>query len=150
MSRNRKGIAADILPESEKRMVAAKIFDGRFYPLIDFDLFHAGVAFDVKNAIAREQVVVELLRAADIQDGIGVAIKLADFLKRKAGGWVAGEIARAETPAALEIELRREMFEDPGGVTIIVGDLESIGVVRKPRGVLDVKDIVPEFCRPTM
>ena len=39
------------------------------------------------------------------------------------------------------------MFQDLRGVIEFVVYLESFGVVGKPRGVLDVKDIVPEFLK---
>ena len=56
-----------------------EIFDRRFHPLVDLDLFNTRVALDVKNAIGNKQVVVEFLRAANIQDGISVSIELPDF-----------------------------------------------------------------------
>ena len=61
-------------------MVASQILDRRFYPLIDLDLLDARIAFDVENAIACEQVVVEFLRAADVQNGVGFAIEFANSL----------------------------------------------------------------------
>ena len=56
-----------------------QIIDCRSYAFVDLDLLNPGIALDVKDAIRNEQVVVELLRAANIQDGVGVPIKLPDF-----------------------------------------------------------------------
>ena len=47
--------------------------------LIDLDLLDTRVAFDVKNALALQQIVIEFLSPADIEDGVGFAVKLADF-----------------------------------------------------------------------
>ena len=77
--RHRKIFRPDIFAESEKRVMPPQIFDRRFYAFVDLDLFNAWIAFDVENAIAREQIVVEFLRAANVQDGVGFAIKLPDF-----------------------------------------------------------------------
>ena len=107
MCGHREILGADIFSEGEKRVVAAQILDGRFDPLIDLDLLDARIAFDVENAIAREQIVVEFLRAADVQDRVGFAVEFANSFERKAGGRIAGQIAGAETPAAFEIELGR-------------------------------------------
>ena len=56
-----------------------QIIDCRSYAFVDLDLLNPGIALDVKEAIANKQVVVKLLRAADIQDGIGIPIELPDF-----------------------------------------------------------------------
>src|ERR1700730_12769763 len=48
---NRKTFGADILAESEKRVVPAQIIDCRFYALVDLDLLNAGIALDVQNAL---------------------------------------------------------------------------------------------------
>jgi len=45
-----------------------QIFDCRLYAFVDLDLFNTGVALDVENAIGNEQIVIELLRAANVQD----------------------------------------------------------------------------------
>jgi len=42
-------------------------------------LLNAGIALDVQNSIGNEQVVVEFLCAANIQDRVRVAIDLPDF-----------------------------------------------------------------------
>ena len=47
---------------------------------VHLDLLDARIAFDVENAVALEQVVVELLRSANIQDRIRVPVELADLL----------------------------------------------------------------------
>ena len=60
-----------------------EIFDCRFHPLVDLDLFNTGIALDVKNAIGNKQIVIEFLRAANIQDCISVSIKLPIFFNEK-------------------------------------------------------------------
>src|SRR2546423_306355 len=90
----------NVFAESEERVMALEIFDRRFVALIDFDLLHARIALDVEDAVAREQVGIEFLGAADVQNGVGFAIELADPGERKAGSGIAGQIARATTPAA--------------------------------------------------
>ena len=50
--------------------MVAEITNGALDILVDFYLFNAGITFDVKNAIARQEIVIEFLCAADIQDGI--------------------------------------------------------------------------------
>ena len=73
-----KTLGADIFAEGEQGVVASKIFDRRFVLLVDFDLFDAGIALEVEDAIAGEQVGIEFLGAADVKDGVGFAIELAD------------------------------------------------------------------------
>ena len=51
----------------------------RLNTLIDLYLFNAWIALDVKNSIARQQIIIELLRATDIQNRIGGFIKLTNF-----------------------------------------------------------------------
>ncbi len=58
--------------------MSSQIIDRRSYALIDLDLFNARIALDVKNAIGSEQIVVEFLRAADVQDGVRFSIELSD------------------------------------------------------------------------
>jgi len=57
----------------------SQIIDRRFYFLVDLDLFNAGIALDVKNAIGNKQVVIEFLRAANVEDCVRIAIELPDF-----------------------------------------------------------------------
>ena len=59
--------------------MSPQIIDCRLNSLIDLDLFNTWIALDIKNAIARQQIVVEFLRAADVQNGIGRFIKLTNF-----------------------------------------------------------------------
>src|SRR5207302_203254 len=110
----------------------------------DLDLLDSGIAFDVKNAIAREKVCVEFLSAANIQDGVGFAVELADFFQRQSSGRVARQITRAKTPAVPEAEFGGEMLEDARSVIEFVVHLESVRVVRQPGGIFDVEDIVAE------
>ena len=55
-----------------------EVVDGGLNSLIDFDLFHTWIALDIKNAIARKQIVVKFLSAADVENGIGRFIKLTN------------------------------------------------------------------------
>ena len=47
-----------------------EVFDGRADSLIDLNLFDPGIAFDVNDAIARQEIVIEFLSPADVQDGV--------------------------------------------------------------------------------
>ena len=80
----------------------SQVFDGGFVSLIDLDLLYARIALDLKEAIAFSQVVVQFLRAANIENGIGIAIELANFLQTKPGGRGVWKEARTKTPALLE------------------------------------------------
>src|SRR2546423_4349713 len=66
--RDGEPFGADVLAEGEERVMALEIFQRRFVTLIDFDLLNAGIAFDVENAIAGEQIGIEFLRAANVED----------------------------------------------------------------------------------
>ena len=50
--------------------------------------FNARIALDVKNAIGNEQIVIEFLCAANVQDRIGVAIELPDSRQGEPGRWI--------------------------------------------------------------
>ncbi len=78
MQRNRKILCPDVFAECEKRVMPPQIFDCRFHAFVDLDLFNAGIALDVKNAVGNKQIVIELLRAANVQDGVSFAIQLPD------------------------------------------------------------------------
>src|SRR3979411_2732014 len=78
--RDRELFRADVFSKREKCTMPAEIIDCRSHALIDLDLLDAGIALYVENAIAFQQVIVEFLRAADVQDRVRVAIKLTDFL----------------------------------------------------------------------
>src|SRR5688572_23671112 len=106
MSGDRTRVGCDILAEAEEGMVPPEIFEGRFVTLVDLDLFKAGIALDVENAVVREQVGIEFLGATNVEDGVGFSIKLTDAGERKPGGGIAGEVAGAKAPAPLEAELR--------------------------------------------
>ena len=107
MQRNRKIVCPDVFAECEKRVVPSQIFDCRFYAFVDLDLFNTGVALDIKNAIGNEQVVVEFLRATNVQDGVRISIELPDFFQRHTGSWSAGQVACAIRPMIFEIKLAR-------------------------------------------
>src|SRR6266487_188001 len=78
--RNWKIFRADIFTEREQRVMSPQIIEGRFYTLVDLDLLNPWIAFNIKNTIRRKQVVVEFLRTADVQDRVGIAIKLSNLL----------------------------------------------------------------------
>jgi hypothetical protein len=86
---DRKSLGTDVFAKGEKGMVSAQILNCRFYAFIDFDLFDAGIAFDVKDAIGNEQVVIKLLCAADVQDCVRFAIQLPNFFQWQAGCGIA-------------------------------------------------------------
>src|SRR5204862_4546029 len=68
MGGNRETFSPDVFAEAEQRVVALQILDRGFVALVDFDLFYSGIALDVDDAIAREQVGIEFLGAADVED----------------------------------------------------------------------------------
>src|SRR3954468_24493565 len=144
MGRDRKRFGPDIFAEGKKGVMAPEILEGGFLALIHFDLLNAGIAFDVENAIAGEQIGVELLGAADVEDGVGFTVKLADPGEGKAGGGMAWQIAGAKTPAAAEAKFLGKVLEDSGRVIELVIHLKGVGVVREAGGIFDVKDIVTE------
>ena len=75
---NRKTFCADVFTKREKRVVPAEVVDRRSYTFINLDLFNARIAFNINDPIALQQIVIELLRSANIKDRVGVAIKLAN------------------------------------------------------------------------
>src|SRR3954452_6232543 len=137
-------VCADGLSESEQGVVAPEIFEGFLIALVDFDLFDGRIAFDVKNPFAGEQVRIEFLRPAHIQDRVGFPIKLANAGKGKAGRRSIGEITRTKTPAAAEPKFRAEAVQQSRRVIELVVYLEGLRVVRQPGRVLDVEDVVAE------
>ena len=78
MRRDGKHFCADILTKCEQRAMPPQILDCRFYAIVDLDLLNAGIALDVKDSIRNEQVVIEFLRAANVQDRVGLAIEPPD------------------------------------------------------------------------
>jgi len=76
---DRELFRADIFAKREERVMTAEIVDRRFYALVDLDLLNPRIALDINNAIALQQIVIELLRPANVQDRVGVPIKLANF-----------------------------------------------------------------------
>ena len=56
-----------------------QVVDCRSYVFVDLDLFDPWIAFDVNDPIALEQIVIEFLRAANVQNRVGLAIKLTDL-----------------------------------------------------------------------
>src|SRR2546421_4296653 len=144
MSRDREALCADVFAEGEEGVVALEIFDRRFVILIDFDLFDAGIALDVEDAVAAEEIGIEFLGATDVEDRIGFTVKLPDPVEGKAGRRIAGQVSRAKTPAPAETEFGGEMPEQARGIIELVVYFKGLGVVRKPGGIFDVENIMPE------
>ena len=63
-------------------MVPPQIIDGRSYTLVDLDLLNPWIALNIEDAIACEQIVIKFLCAANVQDRVGVAIKLSNLFQR--------------------------------------------------------------------
>ena len=133
MQRNGKIVCADVFAKRKQRAMPSQIFDGRFYSLVDFDLFDAGIALDVKNAIGNEQVVIKFLRAANIQNRISLAIKLPDFFQRQTDSWRVGQIARAKRPAIFEIEVARNLAKNLRRVIEPVSYFKGLRVIGETR-----------------
>ena len=123
--RHRKSFGADVFAKGEEGMMSPQILLCRFHALVDLDLLHAGIALDVENAIAREQVVVEFLCAADVQDRVGLAIKLLDSSQSQARGRIAREITRAKGPAISEIEFARQRSSSLRRIIKLVVDVQT-------------------------
>ena len=135
-------------PKVKRAMMLTQIIDRRSGALIDLDLLDARVALDVKNALASQQIVIEFLGAADIEDRVRLAVKLLDFRQADSSCWMLGQIARAEAPAPLESELARQLPKHLGSVSEVVARLEGLRVVGNSGGVFDVVNVVPETLQP--
>src|SRR5262249_34160498 len=107
MQWHRKIPGPDVFAKREERVVPSQIFDCGFHTFVDLDLLDAGVALDVKNAIGSEQVVVEFLRAADVQDRVRIAIEFTDFFQRDSGSRSSWQVARAIGPPIFELKIAR-------------------------------------------
>lgn len=116
--------------------------------VVDLDLLHAGIAFEVDEVVALEEVLVHFLGAADVEDGVGGADEFAHPLEGEAGGREALDEAGAEAPFALEAEAAREGVEGIGGVAVVGAGVEGDRLIRQPLGVLDVIHIVPQPEQP--
>ncbi len=112
--------------------------------MIDFDLLNPGIAFDVKNALALQQIVIEFLSPADVEDGVRFAVELLDFRQANSGRRMLWQIARTKAPAPLEAELARQLAKELRGIGKVVARVESLRVVGNPRGVFNVINIVAE------
>ena len=112
VERHRELGRADVLAKSEERVVLLQVIDGGLLALVDLDLLDAGIALDIEDAVALEQVLVEFLRAADVQDGIGLPVELDDALLRQPGALVRGQVARAIGPAAFKPKFARPAFSE--------------------------------------
>src|ERR1700710_1995697 len=72
-----EGGGADAFAEGEEGTVLAEVGDGVGVAVVDLDLLHAGVALEVDEVLAVEEVLVDFLGAADVEDGVGGADQLA-------------------------------------------------------------------------
>ena len=135
---------ADVLAESEERAVLGQVVLGVLDPFVHLDLLHTWIALDVQDAGALEQVFVELLGSAHVQNRIRIAVKLDDLLLLHPRARVIRQEAGAVAPAPLEAELRGQLAQHLGGVGVILAHIPSHRVVGNPRGILDVIDFVPE------
>src|SRR5437588_8278754 len=116
----------------------------RLNTLIDLYLFNAWIALDVKNSIARQQIIIELLRATDIQNRIGRFIKLTNFPEGQTYGPEFRQITCAKRPAILEIKFIGQARQQFRGVTKIVARVESSCVGGNAGGIFDVVNLVTE------
>src|SRR5206468_234496 len=128
----------------EQRAMPPQILDCGFYTFVDLDLLNAGIAFDVKDTIGHEQVIVEFLRPADIQNRVGFAIELPDFFQGQTDSGVAWQIARAKRPAIRKVKIARQEAKKFRRVIELVSHFERVGVVRKTRRIFDVINVVSE------
>ena len=79
VQRHGEPIGPDVFAKGEKGAMFSQIIDRRPDALIDLDLLDARVALDVKNALALQQIVIEFLSPADIEDRVRLAVELSDF-----------------------------------------------------------------------
>ena len=82
MAWDRELFRADVLAESKERVMPSEIIDCRLNTLVDLYLFNPRIALDIENSVTRQQVVIEFLCAANIQNRIGRFIKLTDIPQR--------------------------------------------------------------------
>src|SRR5947199_2559254 len=89
VGRDRIAFGADVFAKSEKGMMSAQILNCRFHALIDLDLLDPRIAFNVQNPIRNEQIVVEFLCAADVQNSVRIPVKLPNSFQSQAGSGIA-------------------------------------------------------------
>jgi hypothetical protein len=116
--------------------------------LVDLDLLHGGVALDVEQAVAHQQLLVQLLRAAHVQDRIRLAVERVDGRPAEARCRVLRQIPGPERPAPREPVVVGQPGQDTCRMGEIFDDLEGHRVIGDPCGVLDVIHLVPEPLQP--
>ena len=132
-------------PKVNRAQCRAQKFRRGGVALVHLDLLDGGVALDVDDALAAQEVVVEFVRAADVEQRVGVARRDRSRKPRDSPAVSSRRlVARAERPAALETELRRQPREDARRIGIILGRRLLDRIVRNARRVLDVIHLVPE------
>ncbi len=93
-----------------------EIIDRRLRALIDLDLLHARIALDVENRVTLAQIIIELLGAADVENGVRLDVELLNLGQAQARRRFLREITRAEGPAMLEPKFVGELSENLGGI----------------------------------
>src|ERR1700736_1244266 len=144
VGRHRKAFRSDVFAECEQGVMTTEVVDCRSYALVDLDLLNTGIAFDIDNAVALQQIVIELLRAANVKNGVRVPVKLANCFQRQSGRGILFQITRTERPTILEIEFPRQTIKNLRGDIELLVKFEGFRVVGKSRRIFDVVNVVPE------
>ena len=79
VDRDGKLFRPDDFAKSKEGEMSPEIIDCRLNTLVDLYLFNTWIALYIEDAIAGEQIFIEFLRAANIQNRISRLIKLTDF-----------------------------------------------------------------------
>ena len=104
VQRHRELRLSDTLAEREARAVPREELGGGFVALVHLDLFDGGVAFDVHDPVAAQQVVVQFVRATEVEQGVAFFVEIIEEGAAEAGGFLGRFVARAEGPAVFESE----------------------------------------------
>ena len=123
---------ADALAESEASAVPAQKFGRGSIARVHLDLLDGRVAFHVNDALATQQIVVEFMRAANVEQGVGPGVQIVEEPAGKASGFVRRFVARRERPAVFKTELRRQPRESLRRVGVILGHRLQDGIIRHP------------------
>ena len=102
MGGHNKGRCADILSEGEKVLVLFQVIDGLRLPLVDLDLLHAWIALDIDQVPNGPQIVVHVVRSADIERTVGLLVESPKFGQRQPGNLSRLLEACAIGPATLK------------------------------------------------
>jgi hypothetical protein len=138
---------AEVLAKTEVCVVCGQQVDHALIALRDFHLRHKRIGLNIEAPLDRAVFIANLLRAGDIEEGVGITIELRQLSLAQA---VAAStlVAPAETPAIGE-SVRLERRQHHGDVAGRVGGhVVEARIVDPTRRVLDVVRVVAEPPQP--